>query len=314
MIHLAVSFDKNYLTPFYALLASVFESNPKQEFSFHCITKDIIDNEKQKLQDYLHQNACKVHYYEINEQLLENLNHTTRGLWTLATYYKVFFPFLVPVTIEKLLYLDIDMIVLKPLKSIYDTPIDGYPVGAVCDRYTDNRESLGIFSADGYFNAGLLLFNIPVWKEQNITEKTLDFASEYPEKLKFVDQDALNAVLVDNWKKLSENYNLVSLHIPFGISKKEADILIKDKVVIHFTGKKPWHFLCSNRYRYLYTYYLRKSPKKHKKIIIDFAYSKIWDYIKIRFVEFYLDNPLVHKAWKLLKKAIKNSKRTLHKK
>lgn len=303
IIHLAAAFDQNYLVPFYALAESVLQNNLQEKFVFHCITTGVEESERQKIIDYLQLRECQVYFYDIDEykSTLDKLTNTTRNVWTLATYYKMFFPFLVPKNVTKLLYLDIDIVVLRNLREVYETDLATYPLAAVPDLYVDTRETLGIINSDDYFNAGLLLMNIPVWKEQKVTEKAISFMNENPEKIKFVDQDALNFILKNNWKKMPQKYNVVSLHIPFELSKKHLKSFISDTVILHFTGVKPWQFLCTNRYRYLYEYYLKKSPMQRAKIITDFSFPKIYPYLKFRFVEFYLDRPLVHRLWKVIR-------------
>ena len=150
---------------------------------------------------------------------------------------------------------------LGDLSDLYNTPVS-LPIGACVDKKISERPELGIYEKEKYFNAGVLLINVDEWKRQHISEKTIQFLNDFPEKIKWVDQDALNAVLKDNWQKIPAKYNVTFYDIPEYLPKKEFENFLKDKVIIHYTTQnKPWLLTCVNRFRFLYYYYLDKSPQ-----------------------------------------------------
>ncbi len=95
--------------------------------------------------------------------------------------------------------------------------------------------ALGIPDAVDYFNAGVLAFRMPTWRD--MAPRALDFFSRNPERCRYHDQSALNAVFAGRVEKLSPIYNFVSLC---------GELEISDEVkprIIHFTGgKKPWNY------------------------------------------------------------------------
>lgn len=300
-MHLAISFDQNYLIPFYALVGSIFYHNKNEKLVFHCIITGISENEKQKIITYLQNNQADIYFYDIDETLIQKFMGTIRGTWTLAVYYKMFFPLLVPKDLDKLLYIDTDALVINPLIDLYQQDLENYPLGAVYDCYVKTQPEIGITTEGNYFNSGVLLFNLPIWRQQQISEKAIQFLQQYPEKIKFVDQDAMNAVLINNWKKLPEKYNLIYTYLPQDASRQELERFIQDKVIIHFTLQRPWAFICKNRFRHLYKFYLKKTPKRNEKIITDFTFAKILPYLRLRLVEWYLDNAWVQAIWRKIK-------------
>ena len=298
MIHLAIAFDNNYLVPFYALASSIFFNNQEQSFTFHCITRDIDLSEKKAIEEYMQAQNANIYFYEVDEVLLQQFAGTIHSTWTLAVYYKIFFPLLVPEALERLLYIDTDTLVINSLEELYTSDLGTYPLGAVYDCYVKTQEDLGIIEEGNYFNSGVLLFNLPLWRAQKISEKAIDFLQSHPEKIKFVDQCALNAVLINNWKRLPEKYNLLYSYIPQEASRKALSSFIKDKVILHFTLQRPWKMLCKNRFRHFYKFYLKKSPKHKEKVIIDFSFAKTIPFLKLRLIEWYLDSPWIQKIWR----------------
>ncbi|RYX87124.1 glycosyltransferase family 8 protein [bacterium] len=303
-IHLALAFDENYITPFYVLLTSIFTNNQKNNLVIHTIATGVTELEKNKISDYVHENNAEINYYELDSSFkVEELDtpYLKSTGWTVAAYYRLYFPFLIDLNINQLLYLDTDTIVLGDLQEIYKTNINPFAAGATPDRamFRNNDPriiALGVNKED-YFNSGVLLINIRQWKEQMITEKTVDFIKENEELVKFPDQDALNHVLNNNYYKLSNRYNFTWDDIPVELPKKE--ILKSNITILHYTGIKPWKFLNPNRLRSFYYYYLKKSPHPDKNKYVDYQPTKsnLIKFLKIRFTEYYLDRMWLRKIW-----------------
>ncbi|MGI4750512.1 MAG: glycosyltransferase family 8 protein [Janthinobacterium lividum] len=304
-IHIALAFDENFLTPFYALLTSIFINNEKNNVVIHAIATGVTNQEKNKIIDFVNSHNGEINFYEIDSSYnLEELNtpYLRSTGWTVATYYRLFFPFLIDPNIKQLLYIDTDVIVLGDLAELYQIDITPYAVGAVPDiamfRNDDPRiVPLGVKKED-YFNAGILIINTENWKSQNIFEKTFSFIKENEELVKFPDQDALNHVLNDNYYKLSNRYNFTWDDISIELSKKE--ILKSNIIILHYTGIKPWKFLNPNRLRSFYYYYLKKSPHSNQKKYVDFKLNRtiLKQFIKIRIIEFYLNHNWIRKIRK----------------
>lgn len=297
-IHLAIAFDQNYLSPFYALLMSILEYNQKNKITIHAIITGVSEKEQSEIKQFINQHHHDIAFYEIDQEMVSKFVLVNK--WTPAVYYRLFFPFLIPKDVKRLLYLDTDALVVNDLSELYNLDLGQYPVGAVYDNYVKTAPQLGISEEGNYFNSGMLLMDIDKWKEQQISEKAIQFLSDHPEKIKFVDQDALNAVLINNWKKLDWKYNTMYSLIPEDIRKDQLKDFIKDKVFLHFTLQRPWNALCRNRYRALYHYFLLKSPAANKKKYIDFTNDKLIPFLKIRMLEFYFDNPVIQKMWRIV--------------
>ncbi|ANE52448.1 glycosyltransferase family 8 protein [Flavisolibacter tropicus] len=298
-IHLAIAFDQNYLTPFYALIASVFENNKGNRIVIHCIATGLQEEQLDQIKQYVDNKKGEICFYTIDEQAASKFVLVSK--WTSAVYYRLYFPLLVSAEVKKLLYLDTDILVLQDLTKLFKTDLEQYPVAAVYDNYVKLAPQLGIHKEGGYFNSGVLLMNIEQWKKQQISEKAFQFLMDHPEKINFVDQDALNAVLINNWKPLDSRYNTMYSSIPENSSRKQLSLLTHKIAVLHFTLQRPWQLLCRNRYRHLYFFYLKKSPLKRYKKYTDFQWKKIPGLVQLRLLEWYYDSPFISKIWRKVK-------------
>lgn len=302
-IHIASAFDKNYITPFYVLLTSVFCNNPNNKLIIHSIATGISQEEKNKIEEYVQKNRAEIYFYEVDEDYVrKNVVIPIGSYFTVATYYRLFLPLLVKDKTKKLLYIDTDAVVLKDLNELFNTEMGGFVIAATPDSFPGIRKDLGLTSEDQYFNAGVLLIDIDKWLKENLQERLINFIVTNPEKIIFVDQDALNAVLIDQWLKIDKKYNYMWMDIPYNVPKRE---IVKDKVIIHYTtAHKPWKFLGTNKLRYIYHYYLNCSPVLNKDRYNDFKLTKnnIQTFIIIRATEIYNEYPSLVKFWNKFKR------------
>ena len=90
---------------------------------------------------------------------------------------------MIPDMPDKLLYLDIDMMIARDLKLLYDINIEDYEYAAVKEKY-----GCWLIRPD-YINAGMLLLNMKKIKETGLLEKARNLIRE--KKMLFADQDAV---------------------------------------------------------------------------------------------------------------------------
>ncbi|MGI4885948.1 MAG: glycosyltransferase family 8 protein [Janthinobacterium lividum] len=309
-IHLAAAFDQNYVTPFYVLVTSIFHNNPANRFHIHSIATGVSEQEREEIRQYVQRHDSAISFYELTPGSLKGLIEPKQSYLSLAAYYRLFFPALVPADVEKLLYLDTDIVVVGNLAELYNTDLSGYPAGAIAEvSATKNRPDLGIYEIGTYFNSGVLLMNIPEWRKQRISERAIQFIHEFPEKIVWIDQDALNVAMMDNYVKLAAKFNVIPSDIPKGLPKSKYLEFLKDKTIIHYTLKehKPWNVRGKNKFRHLYHDYRKQSPRAHEKKYKDFQLTPgtVKTVIKVRVLEALLNYPTaVHiMSWLLVEDA-----------
>lgn len=238
-LHICIAFDDNYVQPFYVLLTSIFINNKSSNIVIHSITSGIDEQEKNKISKYVSANQAKIHFYEIHSSLLQNFPIPKETYITLAGYYRLFFPLIVPRQVARIVYLDTDTLVVGDLGDLYNIqPVN--PIAAVVDAEMPFRADLELENKDSYFNSGVLVIFIDQWISQNITEKASSFITENRADLLYPDQDALNYAVRKNWQKLDPRFNVMPFDIPPS-SDDAPDAFLEGKVVIHYAGNyKPW--------------------------------------------------------------------------
>lgn len=126
---------------------------------------------------------------------------------------------LIPNIPNKLLYLDIDMMIAKDLSTLYNTDIANYEYAAVKEKY-----GCWIIRPD-YINAGMLLMNMDKIKQTKLLEKARNKIKN--KKMLFADQDAIF------WSTKKKK------HLP-RIYNEQSKYSKKDTVICHFCKRLMW--------------------------------------------------------------------------
>lgn len=301
-IHLAIAFDMNYLLPFHALLASVLDNHDPEKVVFHLIAGGVNEEERESIRSAA-RNRAEVFFYD--ESFLNETALVISGSWTTAVYYRLLFPLLIPEHVSRMIYLDADTLVLKDLGQLYQSDLEGFPVAAVYDNYVRTQELIGLTQEGNYFNSGVMLIDVKAWQKGSITERALDYVKQNPSHILFVDQCALNAVLMGNWKRLDPCFNLLYTYLPEMMSNVEMKEIESRTFIVHFTLQRPWRPGCRNRFRHRYNYYLTRSGKKAKD---RFSFREVYQGTRIRMEEMYADFPVLRTLWRIIKLPLKISR------
>jgi lipopolysaccharide biosynthesis glycosyltransferase len=308
-IHLAIAFDEGYVTPVYVFLTSLFANNTASSLIVHAIATGVSDIEKTGLQQFAREHQAEIIFYVIGPELTANFPLPDRpGAYiTLATYYRLFFPQLIDQAILRLVYIDVDTLIVGNLSSLYMHPLNGKVIAAVQEAEMELRPDIEFPNLADYFNAGVLLIDLLQWRSQEITQQALNIIATYGERLKYHDQDALNLVFRGDWQRVDERFNLMKAYIPYDLPHRVSTEYLRDKVVIHYNGAlKPWHRACENKLRFLYKKYLIQSPiplsKRYakKKINVQGVRRLFFS----RALEMYFNYPEVAHIWRSIKGSI----------
>lgn len=169
-----------------------------------------------------------------------------------AYYYRVLIPDLLP-DARKVLYLDVDMVVIGPLDELISTDVSGTGAGVVRAHYAKSRlEAFGVVH-ERYFNSGMMLMNLGYWRKHGVAEQALRFAIEHPSAVVAADQCALNIALRDQVTYLDPRWNCTVAN-----AKRYTTL---SPTIIHYAGRtKPWERPWRLPYGIYYANYSQLTP------------------------------------------------------
>lgn len=271
---MAICLDERMLYAAFVLLASIKDHATRDRpVTVHVVTTF----ESRELHDLAAAMDCGSFAIEAItvEDAYGNLpmrDHITRG-----TYLRFLLPDLLS-DLDKVIYLDADTVVHHDLAPLFDVDLAGRALAAMPDysmlwgsrtwptffipyegtdyrfaAYAEAILDLPCPKRDEYFNCGVLLVDLEVWRRNKIAQRTLEYLVGRP-GLYLMDQDALNHVVNGAYVALDPRWNafascafpaFINAIVRFTRAGRDWEGLRglwrKDPWIVHYAGaNKPW--------------------------------------------------------------------------
>ena len=255
MMNICFATDDNYVKPTAIAIMTVLLTNKDEEISIYILAQSLLEHNKNILRNVVQKYSpkSKIEFCFLTDDIVSQFSSTIKESdhVSIATYFRLYIPSLIPKDIDRILYLDGDIICADSLRPLYETDLKDCSLVAAHDERTRDSESfqrLKYPMENGYFGAGVLLINVDYWRKNNIQQKTLDFVFKNKEICVWHDQDALNKILNGTVKFCHIKYNVYE-HLYenennyLALFNKEIKEAVENPVIIHFcSGRKPWTF------------------------------------------------------------------------
>jgi lipopolysaccharide biosynthesis glycosyltransferase len=268
-LNIACAIDEKYAQHCGVMLSSLFVNNPDVSLSVYVINDGLSTAARARLDSVARQFQQQLRFESIDTTLLGNARISAH--LSLATYFRLLIPRVLPPDVEKVLFLDSDLIVRSSIVELYDTAFEEHTLAAVENPFsTSDAERLALPTGAAYFNAGVLLINLRAWRDEGTCEKAIEYINAQADVLRFHDQDALNATLRGRWRKCSPVWNAQEAFFltrcaaaELGVDKRELRSTRSNPRIVHFTGSaKPWDGYLNHPFEDEYFKYLAWTPWK----------------------------------------------------
>ena len=188
-----------------------------------------------------------------------------RANLNLIMYAPLVAPMLLDHVADKLLFLDVDILVQSDISDLWDTNVRDVHIAAVEEPMIgDTRKiKLGIPLSAPYFNAGVFLINCVKWREDNICNRAVRFAVDRQDIITLHDQDTLNHLLWSSCKRIHPKWNqlewtlMLSSALYTDYDDEEFWESKNNPCIVHFTPIKPSSYYSTHPMRHKYRDYLR---------------------------------------------------------
>lgn len=243
-IPIFLSSDNNY-APFVATTIASICDNTKSFCDFYILDGGIEEKNKEKICKLKEQfNNFSIEFIKIDlEKEFSSIHYENCCKHvSLSTYNRFLIPKLKP-ELKRILYLDVDIIVLGDISELYNQNLEGCMLGAIPEQISEKeivvyKKILKLSKNHNYFNAGILLIDLEQWISKDIMSKLFEIEIKRREDLLHADQDVLNICFNDKYKVLDFKYNYETNN------NRELEQNRPDIVIRHFnTGIKPWDIL-----------------------------------------------------------------------
>jgi len=265
--------DDNYAMPLTVMLHSAARNlGYGSRLSVYFIDGGLSESSWTAIKETLCDLPVQVYSVEPDYSLVEHL-HTSHHV-TPAAYLRLLTAEILPAHIDKAIYLDSDVLVCDDLTELWNVPMDDHYVLASPDvacPFVDarlgcrnfrranpylaaftpipNYRELGIDGKSEYFNSGVMVLNLDLWRRDQLAARMLDCLEQNQQHIWCWDQYALNVVLHDRWGRLPIRWNQGAHAMEYPDLKScpldcdEFRTMLEDPGIVHFTTEfKPWHF------------------------------------------------------------------------
>lgn len=256
MISIALICDNGYVMPTVVAMVSMIENKSSNTKLSFFVLADGLTPESISVFKSLENDTCRVNIISVDSSRYQGLEKKYSSV-SRSSLLKFSIPDIIK-ELDKILYIDGDVIVKKDISELYDIELNDYYAAVVADgpkKKIAGGKKHAYYGDPLYFNSGMMLLNLKKMREDNMASKLINFRlNEYNY---FMDQDAFNRVLGSNVIHISLKYDMM-LHL---ISFQNEDFTMKqlcdfykadnyatiddimdDAVVLHYTLAKPWKY------------------------------------------------------------------------
>lgn len=279
-INILCSTDENYVPYCGVMLTSLFESNKENEIHVYVLLdKPLSSRSQNKFSNLARRYSNTINYILVDSSFLKKFPIKGNSYWSIATYYRIYAAELLPETIDKILYLDCDIIVDGSLEHLWSMDLSDYAAGVVpdiCTEMQENYKRLEYNASLGYFNAGVLMMNLRYWREHSVGRECLEYLEHHYDSILWNDQDVLNYVLRNNKMKIPVTYNyqikmlLPTYYETFNeVMKRDIENTLKPIIIHYATPTKPWMInYYPMPFNNVWHKYKRVSPWRHRRDLL----------------------------------------------
>ena len=262
-MNLLVTINSNYINPLKVMLNSLVLNNPGESFTIYLIHSGLKREETDDLSGFAQRKGQRLIPLEISQEQFRDAPEVLH--YPKEMYYRLLAFQVLPPQLERILYLDPDILVLNPVRALYELPLEENLYAAAYHEISSiseiNKIRLSSYDMEAYFNSGVLLMNLELQRNNVKPGEIFSFVEQHRKQLILPDQDILNALYAKRIKALDEkSYNYDARYYQFyrlgsgGLF--DMGYILRHTVFLHFCGKKkPWKKDYNGRFESLYKHY-----------------------------------------------------------
>ncbi len=272
-MNILVTLDSNYIEQLIVMLTSLTVSNPKENFHVYIAHSTLNEDDFYTIKNCIITSRCNIIDIKVPPSMFADAPVTER--YPKEMYYRIFAPQYLPRELDRILYLDPDIVIINSIKELYYMDMENNFFAAASHVSKSlkkiNEIRLDMPEESTYINSGVMLINLKeLRKKQNIQE-VYDYIENKKLVLVLPDQDVLNGVYAHKTIHLDAMvYNLSERYLTFYnanpkniANRKDMRWIVQNTSIIHYCGRnKPW----KNNYRGdlgVFYYYFENLVKRY---------------------------------------------------
>lgn len=247
-MNLLFAINHNFTSLLCTCFRSIMKNGGEAHYDAYILHSDLTDEDQEKI-CVTAENCINCHLIRVQEALFEGFPESSR--YPRQIYYRLAAPLLLPEHLDRILYLDVDLVVINPLSELYNMDFEGNYYIA-CSHVKDfltkfNQVRLGVEEDVPYINTGVLMMELASLRKNLSFDMIRTAAQKKMHTFLLPDQDLLTVMhgerikLVDTLRynlsdRMLSYYNADPRH-----EKRDLEWVRKNAVIIHYYGKnRPW--------------------------------------------------------------------------
>lgn len=265
-MNILLSFNSNYYMPALVLLKSLLVNNQWcRQIRVYVLYADLTPGEIQRFSQVAGESGiAKAIFLQVSPDKFKDAPLHLKWI-SRETYYRLLAQEMLPADVERVLYLDVDMIVMGSLEEFYNQDFEGKLLIA-CHRYgtgwvdPKRLEQLTLPRDAIYFNAGTLLYDLAGQRREIDPNILYEYPVLFYKQLKYGDQDVLNAVFYGLTK--FADYRIYNMFDSCVSRQRQEDRVLRRCKIFRYNGNgKPWTERYWGRMAWLFWDYAQQLPE-----------------------------------------------------
>ena len=269
-IPLLTTLDENYIPQLQILLTSLAVNNPGESFCLWLLHSGIPEETLAAVH-----RQCGAYGYafspaRVEEGLFRDAPVTRQ--YPKEMYYRLLAPHLLPEKVTRILYLDPDILVINPIRPLWETELGGKLFAAAAHtgktELMSSVNQLRLGTDSDYYNSGVLLMDLEAGRREIRPRALFDYVEQHRRELLLPDQDILNALYSERILPLEDalwNYDArkYSSYLLRSGGVYDMKWVMEHTAILHFCGKeKPWKGKYRHRFGILYQHYAQLTRRQ----------------------------------------------------
>lgn len=261
-MNILVAVNKQYIDQLIKLLKSIEKTHKNQAIDIYVMNNTFEENEYSKILNlFINNKNIKIIFIKIDNEELTNLP-VFQKRYPVEIYFRLFATKYLPKNLSRILYLDVDTIVINSLNELYNMDFENNLfIGASHIKeklHKINVTRFGVKENYVYVNTGVLMMNLEKLRKISVEDEVLTFIKKNKNKLMLPDQDIIFALYGNKIKTVdSLIYNLgdreIKIHNLYNEKKIDLNWVKENAVIIHYYGRnKPWNKTYTGILNYFY--------------------------------------------------------------
>lgn len=299
-IHLTTLTDRNFVIPTIVMMTSAQESMAAgSRYYFHLFHSNLEPWQIKAFQRLVTPRfTISIRQLQAEDNKFSHLPNC--GRHGQPALMRLYLPNLLP-EIDKVIYLDGDIIVTKDLVELYNTPLGDNLLAAVKEpegpnpvKYHENIPS------NSYFNTGVMVLDLARMRDENLIQQFIDNAPTVIQFWQCADQDIINYTCANRIHPLHPRYNylpdlfkwqpeltLDDFNLAHMTNYADIAEVEADSAIIHIAGsqdRRPWQ-RCNGTFSPLWLNYFLRSPLKRCNLLLKDPHQDATNRLSMQYLE-----------------------------